>query len=117
MRFLKSISISVVLFYAAITAAFPANGQQPLSVWESSDAQAQGHNLVSGNRNVSIRLFAELEEFARLVDIAYCVGVTGIQPPFECASRCDEFPEYQLVDVSAIPLSLLCAILLSSFYS
>lgn len=57
-----------------------------------------------GNHNVSTQLFAELEEFARIVDIAYCVGVTGIYPPFECASRCSEFPGYQLVDVrSPIP--------------
>ena len=57
---------------------------------------------------MSIKLFVELEEFARLVDIAYCVGVTGIQAPFECASRCDEFPGYQLVDVlSCLPLALL----------
>jgi hypothetical protein len=50
------------------------------------------------NSNVSIELFAELEELARIVDISYCVGTTGISKPFQCASRCDEFPEFELVD-------------------
>lgn len=52
-----------------------------------------------GSRHVSTALFNELEELARLVDIAYCVGVSGIRPPFECVSRCDDFPGYELVDV------------------
>ncbi|CRK47838.1 hypothetical protein BN1723_007771 [Verticillium longisporum] len=29
---------------------------------------------------------------SRLVDIAYCVGTTGVSEPFSCASRCIEFP-------------------------
>ena len=51
------------------------------------------------NRSVSVQLFAELEELARLVDISYCVGLTGtgIQKPFKCASRCDEFKQFELV--------------------
>ncbi|KAL5321143.1 hypothetical protein ACEPPN_011955 [Leptodophora sp. 'Broadleaf-Isolate-01'] len=48
--------------------------------------------------NITIPLFAELEELARIVDIAYCVGTTGISKPFSCASRCDEFPDFELVD-------------------
>lgn len=48
--------------------------------------------------NISIKLFAELEELSRVVDISYCVGTTGISKPFKCASRCDEFPDFELVD-------------------
>jgi len=48
--------------------------------------------------NLSIKLFAELEELSRIVDISYCVGMTGISKPFQCASRCDEFPDFELVD-------------------
>merc|ERR1712093_343451 len=48
--------------------------------------------------NISVSLFAELEELARIVDISYCVGTTGISKPFLCASRCDEFPDFELVD-------------------
>ncbi|MCJ1282088.1 hypothetical protein MMC26_001411 [Xylographa opegraphella] len=49
------------------------------------------------NRTVSKELFYELEELARIVDISYCVGTTGIQKPFLCASRCQEFPAFELV--------------------
>lgn len=31
------------------------------------------------------------------MDISYCVGTTGISPPFACASRCAEFPGFELV--------------------
>lgn len=46
---------------------------------------------------VSIPFFASLERMARLVDIAYCVGTTGISKPFSCASRCRDFPTLHLV--------------------
>jgi len=58
-----------------------------------------GHDgLAPAAHNVSIELFAELEELARIVDISYCVGMTGIQKPFECLGRCGEFEGYELVD-------------------
>ncbi|KAK3310118.1 Alpha/Beta hydrolase protein [Chaetomium strumarium] len=46
---------------------------------------------------VSTRLFATLERTARLVDITYCIGTTGISPPFSCVSRCKDFPALRLV--------------------
>ncbi|KAF2759351.1 extracellular lipase [Pseudovirgaria hyperparasitica] len=51
------------------------------------------------NTTVSTILFNELEELARIVDISYCVGITGlgIQKPFQCASRCSEFKNFELV--------------------
>lgn len=53
----------------------------------------------SNRVNVSATLFAELEELARIVDIAYCVGLasTGISKPFRCLSRCHDFPSFELV--------------------
>ncbi|EGO52508.1 hypothetical protein NEUTE1DRAFT_72200 [Neurospora tetrasperma FGSC 2508] len=33
---------------------------------------------------------------ARLVDITYCVGTTGVSKPFSCVSRCKDFPSMQL---------------------
>jgi pimeloyl-ACP methyl ester carboxylesterase len=48
--------------------------------------------------NITLPLFAELEELSRIVDISYCVGTTGISAPFHCASRCSEFPSFELVD-------------------
>ncbi|KAF2206068.1 alpha/beta-hydrolase [Delitschia confertaspora ATCC 74209] len=46
-----------------------------------------------------VKLFAELEELARIVDISYCIGATGlgIQKPFQCLSRCSEFEDFELV--------------------
>jgi hypothetical protein len=42
------------------------------------------------------------EQLARVVDISYCVGLTGIgiSRPFKCLSRCSEFPDFELVKVS-----------------
>ncbi|KAH9825406.1 extracellular lipase [Teratosphaeria destructans] len=51
-------------------------------------------------RPVSHELFLQLEEGARLVDIAYCVGTgayMGISAPFKCLSRCSDFPDFELV--------------------
>lgn len=45
---------------------------------------------------VSTSLFASLERLARLVDISYCIGTTGISKPFDCLSRCTEFPNVTL---------------------
>lgn len=45
---------------------------------------------------VSTGLFASLERLARLVDISYCIGSTGIREPFDCLSRCSEFPNVTL---------------------
>ncbi|WPH01169.1 Lipase A [Acrodontium crateriforme] len=58
-------------------------------------------SVVGGRRNVSAALFTELEEFSRIVDISYCVGVLtdGIGKPFQCLSRCAEFPNFELVRV------------------
>ncbi|KAK3116281.1 hypothetical protein LTR53_003533 [Teratosphaeriaceae sp. CCFEE 6253] len=53
----------------------------------------------ASERNLSVALFTELEELARIVDIAYCVGLTstGIYKPFSCLSRCSDFPRFDLV--------------------
>ncbi|KAF2099139.1 alpha/beta-hydrolase [Rhizodiscina lignyota] len=51
------------------------------------------------NHTISPALFAELEELSRIVDISYCVGLTGtgIQKPFKCVSRCGDFENFELV--------------------
>ena len=61
---------------------------------------------VSAGRNVSFELYAELEELSRIVDISYCVGTTGIQEPFQCASRCQDFVGFELVTVGRAPTIL-----------
>ncbi|PNS17679.1 Protein phosphatase 2C 4 [Sphaceloma murrayae] len=56
-------------------------------------------NPQARNTTISPALFTTLEEHARLVDIAYCVGATGtgISKPFTCLSRCSSFPSFTLV--------------------
>lgn len=56
---------------------------------------------------ISVRLWKELEELARLVDIAYCVDTPGIQKPFLCNSHCQDFPHVELVTVGSPVLSPL----------
>jgi pimeloyl-ACP methyl ester carboxylesterase len=52
---------------------------------------------VSTTGGIPSSLFASLERLARLVDITYCIGSTGIGKPFQCLSRCSEFPTLSLV--------------------
>ena len=46
---------------------------------------------------ISSNLFESLEELARIVDISYCVGSTGISKPFRCLGRCNDFEGFELV--------------------
>lgn len=85
MRPLFATSIWCSIFFAA-TSAFPAL-QQPLINYSGPDG------------TITPQLFAELEELARIVDISYCVGLTGIIKPFQCLSRCSDFPKFELVTV------------------
>ncbi|OJJ47441.1 hypothetical protein ASPZODRAFT_130904 [Penicilliopsis zonata CBS 506.65] len=58
------------------------------------------HTVAAQNgpeREVSAKLFESLEESSRLVDIAYCIGSTGVHKPFECLSRCQEFEGFELI--------------------
>lgn len=61
-----------------------------------------GKPLSDATHDISVELFADLEQLSRIVDISYCVGLTGtgIQKPFQCASRCHEFEGFELVTVS-----------------
>lgn len=88
MRFQSSIytSFFAILFNTIIHAT-------PLEL-----AQRPFFNTATLSRNLSTSLFGSLEELSRIVDISYCVGVTGIYHPFTCASRCHEFPHFELVD-------------------
>ncbi|KAH9909418.1 Alpha/Beta hydrolase protein [Xylariomycetidae sp. FL2044] len=79
--FLSTYLITIFAF------ASPLNEQHPL---ESQDGGPT-------TKGISIGFFASLERLSRLVDIAYCVGTTGISQPFACASRCKEFPTLELI--------------------
>ncbi|KOS21193.1 putative feruloyl esterase A [Escovopsis weberi] len=75
--------LSVVLH--ALLAQASQGPQEPLMNHGRPDAKA-----------ISTPLFASLERLARLVDTTYCLGSTGIHRPFDCLSRCKEFPEMRL---------------------
>ncbi|RAR12769.1 lipase precursor [Stemphylium lycopersici] len=86
----------LILSYLVLVASFVAAGrgdatQQPLL-----------RGTASGNGStISQKLFWELEQLARIVDISYCVGTAGlgIRKPFKCASRCADrdFETFELV--------------------
>lgn len=90
---LSSIIINILISCSALASTHPSEIQHHLTNTPTPDRQSS-----EWNTNISIQLFAELEELARIVDISYCVGTSGIYKPFQCASRCDEFPDFELVD-------------------
>ncbi|OOQ86069.1 extracellular triacylglycerol lipase [Penicillium brasilianum] len=58
-----------------------------------------GHTTAQNDtKPISNELFNSLEELSRLVDISYCVGMTGVQKPFQCLSHCAEFPNLELIE-------------------
>ena len=63
--------------------------------WLVAAAALPAHT--ANSRNISQPLFESLEELARIVDISYCVGSTGIQKPFKCLGRCSDFEGFELV--------------------
>lgn len=72
------------LLLPQLVATLAVDSQHPLADNASAD-------------RISTPFFAELERLARLVDISYCIGITGVSKPFSCASRCAEFPSLDLV--------------------
>lgn len=89
MRLLTSLSVLAGVISWAWTGNSIPTSQIPL--FHSSSGGASG--------NITAKLFYELEELSRIVDISYCVGTTGIQKPFLCASRCEDFEGFDLVSV------------------
>ncbi|KAI9650112.1 hypothetical protein NHQ30_000125 [Ciborinia camelliae] len=117
MRFLSinTIIITTFLEFASSASAHPTPSNTPPYVSSSvsqvlnqyfSASHVQSfappnsaqHPSTHDDAIISLPLFHSLEELARLVDISYCVGTSGIAKPFKCASRCDEFPGYELID-------------------
>src|SRR5690242_20382738 len=76
----------------------PPPKQQPLSDQQHLlPSHPDSSSSLLNDNGVSVPFFASLERAARLVDIAYCVGTTGISPPFSCVSRCKDFPSLRLI--------------------
>ena len=81
----------LLTLYASLISCAPG-----LSDWQTPLVDK---SYATSNHDISEELFFELEESSRIVDISYCVGATGtgIQKPFLCASRCQDFPNFDLV--------------------
>lgn len=84
---------------------------------DSFQLPLSGQSPLTTGRGISEELFADLDELSRIVDISYCVGLTGtgIQKPFECLSRCHQFGGFELVTVSLIRDQLSTITKLSDF--
>lgn len=80
--------LSLILLAPALAEPIPAthHGQERLAGDNSTD-----------DKGVSIAFFSSLERMSRLVDVAYCVGTSGVSKPFNCISRCKDFPSLRLV--------------------
>lgn len=89
MRLLPLLRVTTILGLTASTLAVLSPDAEPISQPSAND------NDLS-TASVSAALFSSLERLARLVDISYCVGTSGIWRPFTCASRCKDFPNLQL---------------------
>lgn len=50
-------------------------------------------------RPIPEEIYNSLDELARVVDVAYCVGSTGLQKPFQCLSHCSDLKGFELITV------------------
>lgn len=84
----KLLTLQLIL----ITSCLALNNSLSLLKHNSPDPSIPTSN------GVSLSFFATLERLSRLVDIAYCIGTTGVRKPFECVSRCNDFPSLELIN-------------------
>ena len=80
-------------FWLALALGLVALAQSP-----AQQQQPFKHEPPATAKAISVAFFVALERLARLVDIAYCIGTTGVHKPFSCASRCKDFPGLSLVN-------------------
>ncbi|KAH6604661.1 triacylglycerol lipase [Trichoderma cornu-damae] len=83
-RFALLLLLQLAVAFLAEAASI-GHQQEPLGTKEPASASS-----------IPVSLFASLERLARLVDVSYCLGTSGIRKPFECISRCNEFPNLTL---------------------
>lgn len=95
---MRSIPVLITICVLYLTTAAGAILQSDIGAQHPLEHRPASHEEDGGvsTDSVSEAFFADLERLARLVDITYCVGTTGISPPFSCASRCKDFPGLQL---------------------
>ncbi|PYI25334.1 putative lipase [Aspergillus indologenus CBS 114.80] len=64
-----------------------------------SSVQLDRISLHEAPRSIPNSLFLELDQLARVVDVSYCVGNTGLRKPFECLSHCADLEGFELISV------------------
>lgn len=69
-----------------------------------SSAELDRISLNEAQRSIPNSLFLELDQLARVVDVSYCVGNTGLRKPFECLSHCADLEGFELISVGASSL-------------
>lgn len=92
--FLPLNTIAVLHFFAALVVALLSEAET-ISFQRPISSQPDSHGDLS-TLSISPAFFSDLERLARLVDITYCVGTSGVYKPFTCASRCKDFPQLEL---------------------
>jgi triacylglycerol lipase len=88
---LDSLFISLIVVLTRLCSVSTAH-VVPLEVSKAPE------NITPG-RQISQELFDSIEELAHIVDIAYCIGTTGIRKPFQCLSHCGELKGFELINV------------------
>ena len=68
-----------------------------LSLWAPALGLPTHLPTTHSGHEISQPLFESLEELARIVDISYCVGTSGVHKPFKCVSRCADFEGFKLI--------------------
>lgn len=95
---MRSTSLTLILpllnLVSAVAALF--SGAETIFQRPVASLHPDGHQGDLFTTSVSPSLFTDIERLARLVDITYCVGTSGIYRPFTCASRCKDFPNLRL---------------------
>lgn len=56
-------------------------------------------------RPIPEETYNSLDELARVVDVAYCVGSTGLRKPFQCLSHCSDLKGFELITVGCPAVS------------
>ncbi|KAL3430826.1 Alpha/Beta hydrolase protein [Aspergillus tetrazonus] len=87
---LDSLFITLIVFLTRLCSVSAAH-VVPL------EASKAPENITPG-RPISQELFDSIEELAHIVDIAYCIGTTGIRKPFQCLSHCGELKGFELIN-------------------
>ncbi|KAF5245418.1 hypothetical protein FAUST_1793 [Fusarium austroamericanum] len=85
---LSLITVQLILATSTLALSNPGSSSQKHSPNPSAPSP----------KGISVPFFATLERLSRLVDIAYCIGTTGVRKPFNCVSRCNDFPSLSLIN-------------------